>query len=197
MAVVVILVTGALWNWAQAGYIHLKARVAGHLLERAWAKTLRGEQDVRPWPWADTRPVARLRVPGHRFDHTVLDGADGGTLAFAPGRMKPGVETEGRGTQVIAGHRDTHFRFLENLGEDDKLEIQDAAGAWRTYRVDRMEVADSRSTALRLDDADRLVLVTCYPFDAILPGGPLRYVVSASGAGAGDAPTPRDTPDRG
>jgi sortase (surface protein transpeptidase) len=25
----------------------------------------------------------------------------------------------------------------------------------------------------------RLTLVTCYPFDAIEPGGPLRYVVTA------------------
>jgi sortase A len=24
-----------------------------------------------------------------------------------------------------------------------------------------------------------LILVTCYPFDAIVPGGPLRYVVYA------------------
>ena len=26
---------------------------------------------------------------------------------------------------------------------------------------------------------DRLTLVTCYPFDARVPGGPLRYVVVA------------------
>jgi sortase A len=28
-------------------------------------------------------------------------------------------------------------------------------------------------------DAPMLTLVTCYPFDAIVPGGPLRYVVTA------------------
>ena len=26
---------------------------------------------------------------------------------------------------------------------------------------------------------ERLLLVTCYPFDALVPGGPLRYVVVA------------------
>jgi hypothetical protein len=26
---------------------------------------------------------------------------------------------------------------------------------------------------------EKLTLITCYPFDAILPGGPLRYVVEA------------------
>ena len=28
-------------------------------------------------------------------------------------------------------------------------------------------------------DAPMLTLVTCYPFDAVVPGGPLRYVVTA------------------
>jgi len=26
-----------------------------------------------------------------------------------------------------------------------------------------------------------LTLITCYPFDAVVPGGPLRYVVRADG----------------
>jgi sortase (surface protein transpeptidase) len=41
-------------------------------------------------------------------------------------------------------------------------------------------VVDSRSTRIALrSDVPRLTLVTCYPFDAIEPGGPLRYVVTA------------------
>jgi len=31
---------------------------------------------------------------------------------------------------------------------------------------------------------DRLTLVTCYPFDSPVPGGPLRYVVVATRADA-------------
>ena len=41
-------------------------------------------------------------------------------------------------------------------------------------------IVDSRRKALPLSDSvERLLLVTCYPFDALAPGGPLRYVVSA------------------
>jgi sortase A len=41
-------------------------------------------------------------------------------------------------------------------------------------------VIDSRRTHIRLDDADdALVLVTCFPFDAVDPGGPLRFEVTA------------------
>tara|TARA_S200000501_G_scaffold249877_1_gene234098 strand:- start:524 stop:670 length:147 start_codon:yes stop_codon:yes gene_type:complete len=42
-----------------------------------------------------------------------------------------------------------------------------------------LEVADARTTVLRLGDGTSFVLVTCYPFDAIDAGGPLRYVVTA------------------
>jgi sortase A len=41
-------------------------------------------------------------------------------------------------------------------------------------------VVDSRKGSLLLDtDGAMLTLVTCYPFDAVDPGGPLRYVVTA------------------
>ena len=39
---------------------------------------------------------------------------------------------------------------------------------------------DSRRGSLLLDaDAAVLSLVTCYPFEASEPGGPMRYVVTA------------------
>ncbi|MDX5297649.1 MAG: hypothetical protein LPK85_01730, partial [Gammaproteobacteria bacterium] len=53
----------------------------------------------------------------------------------------------------------------------------------------RREVVDSRHARLQLWDLDagedQLVLVTCYPFDATDPGGPLRYVVTAVAEEAG------------
>ncbi len=58
--------------------------------------------------------------------------------------------------------------------------MQGPDGAWRVYRVSGTEVIDARHARLLPGDATpRLTLVTCYPFDAIVPGGPLRYVVSA------------------
>jgi sortase A len=53
-----------------------------------------------------------------------------------------------------------------------------------------VQVVDSRRKRIALfADAPRLTLVTCYPFDAIQPGGPLRFVVTADLiAGAGITP---------
>jgi len=47
------------------------------------------------------------------------------------------------------------------------------------YVVTGIEVMDPRIASLRLDTLDSVVaLVTCYPFDALVPGGTLRYVVT-------------------
>jgi len=53
----------AFWQSGQGAYIYAKAEVAQVLLRRAWDKTLAGERQVRLWAWADTWPVARLRLP--------------------------------------------------------------------------------------------------------------------------------------
>jgi sortase A len=149
-------------------------------LQRAWARTLRGEPASKPWPWADTWPVARLRLPAHGVDLIVLDGVSGRTLAFGPGHL-PGTPLPGRaGVAVIAGHRDTHFRFLRDVQAGDEIVVEAPGSRRARFRVRERAVVDARTAVLAgADDARELVLITCYPFDALRPGGPLRYVVLA------------------
>ena len=47
---------------AAAGRIYLKAWLAQRLLHRAWAATQAEGGPVKPWPWADTWPIARLSM---------------------------------------------------------------------------------------------------------------------------------------
>ena len=50
------------------------------------------------------------------------------------------------------------------------------------FRVQGTEVVDARTAVIdRAPDAAGLVLVTCYPFGAVRPGGPLRWIVAAGG----------------
>lgn len=169
-----------LWQLGGGAWIHVKAALAQLLLKRAWADTRAGEAEAKPWPWADTHPVARLEASGHGVDLLVLAGASGRTLAFGPGHFDGTAAPGSDGTSVMAGHRDTHFRFLEKVAPGDGFRVTDAAGAIRDYTVTGAEIADARRTRIRLDGAaPRLVLVTCYPFDAVTAGGPLRYVVTA------------------
>ena len=187
LAAGLLLLGLGVWQLGGAGTIHAKAWLAQVLLERAWAETLAGDGPavrpwVRPWPWADTAPLARLQVPALGIDRIVLAGASGRSLAFGPGHLDGTAPPGGPGHSVLTGHRDTHFAFLKELDLGDEIRVQGRDGAWRRYRVSGTQVLDSRRARLALgDDRPRLSLVTCYPFDALRPGGPLRYVVSAEG----------------
>ena len=180
-----------------AGYINAKAWLAGALLDRAWEQRLNGAapSDTRPWPWADTAPLARLQVPRLDIDRIVLAGASGRTLAFGAAHLDGTAEPGARGNSVITGHRDTHFAFLQHLGAGDILRLQAADGGWQSYRITGSEVFDARTA--RLDaatDRNVMTLVTCYPFDAVVPNGPLRYAVFAERVAPTAASPSSDSP---
>ncbi|WP_456447756.1 class GN sortase [Thiolapillus sp.] len=167
--------------FGQGVWIHAKALLAQYLIADAWQQRLQGEEKAKPWSWADTWPVARLEAPALGIRQYVLAGATGRTLAFGPGQV-PGSAIPGyEGNSVISGHRDTHFRWLRGLKKGDELRLQRPDGRLRRYRVQGTAVVDEKDTRiLRQDGRTVLHLVTCYPFDALVPGGPLRYVVTAA-----------------
>ena len=167
-----------IWQVGQGSWIYVKARLAQVLLQRAWSRTLAGETGAKPWPWADTWPVARLMVPSKEIDLVVLNGAYGRILAFGPGYVESSALPGAVGTTILTGHRDTHFGFLKGLHRNDEVVIETTKGKRLRYVVSERRIVDSQSGIITLDPSHTtLVLVTCYPFDSILPGGPLRYVV--------------------
>lgn len=159
-------------------WIPVKAELAQHLLDRSWLRTLAGEDNAKPWPWADTRAVAILEVPRLGLREIVLEGSSGRNLAFGPALVNA-TALDATADRILSGHRDTHFRFLEKLKTGDLLRLHTTTQT-RDYRVNWQEVVDSRWQHLVIDDGiERLTLLTCYPFDAATTGGPLRYVVTA------------------
>lgn len=174
-------------------WIPLKAILAQELLEIAWAESQARQTESRPWPWADTWPVARLAIPELNDSMIVLADSHGESLAFGPGRLTGAGD--GGGAVIIAGHRDTHFRGLKVLETGSELRLQDRMGRWRSYRVESARVVDSRSELIDTQQLPEgtLLLVTCYPFDSIDAGGPLRYVVRARAAANGDRKEQIDT----
>ncbi len=66
-----LLVVG-LGYLAHGFWLSLKAEVAQVLLDRAWQQTIQGTHQTPPWPWADTWPVARIKVPRLKIDQVVL-----------------------------------------------------------------------------------------------------------------------------
>lgn len=143
--------------------IWTKAWLAQVLLEQAWDR-YRSTGRSTP-PWADTSPIARLRVARLAIQHIVLDGASASVLAFGPGRV----------SGVPGAHRDTHLRFLEELRPGDEIVIETPHRRTR-YQDKVLETFDSRAESLLIDDAvASLWLVTCYPFAALAAGGAMRF----------------------
>jgi sortase A len=178
---ILCLLLAGMQQMVAAGVIKAKAWLAPLLIAGAWHETLlAGGAAVKPWPWADTWPVARLRAPAQDVDLLVLAGDSGNALAFGPGHTRASAQLGSNGLAVIGGHRDTHFAFLQQLQTGDVLQLQLPSGELRQYRVQGSRVVDADKESLpATGDSEQLLLVTCYPFDALFAGGPLRYTVSA------------------
>jgi sortase A len=166
--------------FGQGAYIHAKARLAQVLLERAFEQTIATGRETKPWPWADTWPVARIDVKRLGSRAIVLAGSSGQALAFGPGHVERTPDAGERGVAVYSAHRDTHFAFLKNVVIGDEIEVTRGDGKHFRYRVDGTSVVRFDASGIDpLEDGYHLVLSTCWPFDA-LTSGPERYLVHAS-----------------
>ena len=168
------------WQLGQGAYIPAKAWLAQELMQRAWAQAEAGADRPAPWPWADTWPVAKLSAKSGDVNLIILAGGSGRTLAFGPGHLSASALPGERGNSVIAGHRDTHFRFLRDVEIGETLVVESITGVRHLYRVVGIDIVDSRRGSLVLDTEQAVLsLVTCFPFDATEAGGPMRFVVTA------------------
>jgi sortase A len=179
--IAILAVATGVWFVGSAGYIHAKALLAQALIEDAWLSNLAsGKPSQRPWSWADTVPVGRIEFVRQRRSMIVLEGDAGRTLAFGPG-LRAGSALPGtHGNSVISAHRDTHFAVLEEVEIGDVVRVEGVDGRTVDYRVDRLDIVNEHDVSVAGQHGrDELTLVTCWPFDAVRPGGPQRYVVSA------------------
>ena len=180
LAALLLLAIGT-WQIGAAGYIEGKAWLAQHLLDHAWKETLTGKRHVKAWPWADTWPIASIEVPRLGVKEIVLADAGGEALAFGPEKIAGSADPGKAGTMVIAGHRDTHFKWLGDIQPRDRIIVTSADGRRHIYEVSGGKVVLAHASGLYEDDDQReLALVTCWPLDAIQPGGEERYVVLAT-----------------
>lgn len=175
-----LLMTGAFFLM-DGLWIRAKAVLAQFLLQHAWEETLTTGSTTKPWPWADTWVVARLTVGRLDINLIVLEGESGEVLAFGPGHLRASSNPGTDGHCILAGHRDTSFRFLQNLLQDDVIIMQIADGSIHKYMVREMFTGKAETLYLRESNSPSLTLITCYPFDNLQPGADLRYIVFAAG----------------
>jgi len=161
-------------------YLNIKAHLAQYLLQQAWDESKHKGYGVHPWPWADTKPLARLEFVQQGLSYIVLEGSSGRSLAFAPGHLSGSALPGESGHIIISAHRDTHFRILEHFNKNTLLALESISGMKQYYKVHNISIIDSRNEPLLLEpEKGLLTLITCYPFDAISAGSPYRYRIDA------------------
>ena len=122
--------------------------------------------------------LGRMEIPRLGVSIVVAEGIAEVTLRRAGGHI-PGTSFPGQGGNVgIAGHRDTLFRPLRNVRQDDLITVTTLAGEYR-YRVTSTEIVSTSDVrVLESDGHESLTLVTCYPFYFVGPA-PDRFIVRA------------------
>jgi sortase A len=123
--------------------------------------------------------IGRLDIPRLNLSVMVREGADERTLSRAVGHI-PGTALPGKiGNVGLAGHRDTFFRALRNIREDDTIELETTSGSFR-YVVKSTKIVTPRDVSvLEASGGETLTLVTCYPFYYV-GSAPKRFIVHAS-----------------
>lgn len=157
-----------------------KAWLSEQLIYHSWQQAQKNKGPVKPWPWADTVPIAKLSLNRIRRSIILLKGVDPTSLAFSAGVMHQYSTFDRKSPIVVAGHRDTHFAFIQEVLMKDIISLTDKFGRNHLYEVDELIVVDSEQYELAIDTLGTdLLLITCYPFNALTQGGSLRYVVKA------------------
>lgn len=133
-------------------------------------------------PVADGAAMARLRVPRLEKEQYIIKGASRQNLKKGPAWLAVTSAPGMRGNCVIAGHRDTHFRFLKDVQAGDEIQLEYGKRVFR-YRVESLQIVKPQNRELlRPQKGAVLTLVTCYPFYFVGPA-PKRFIVRAALAG--------------
>jgi sortase A len=161
-------------------WIPAKAYLAQMLIQDSWQQHQQTGKPDKPWPWADTYPIAELNFMRGKRQIVVLNGGDPTTLAFSVGAIAPFNQPIVNQPFVVAGHRDSHFSFLEEVVMKDIISLTDKHGRNRLYQVEAIDIVDaSKGDLPLLPNSGELVLITCYPFKGLSENSDERFVITA------------------
>lgn len=178
-----LFITGSLLC-LHASWLPAKGWLSQQLISYSWHQTIHLKQKIKPWPWADTYPIAELSFMRLGKNIVVLNGGDPTTLAFSAGAIAPFNQVTSSQPFVVAGHKDSHFSFLNEVLMNDIISLADKHGRSQLYQVEAIDIVDASTGELPvLADNSQLILITCYPFAGISSdidsNSNERYVITA------------------
>jgi sortase A len=122
--------------------------------------------------------IGLLDIPRLGLSVMVVEGAGSANLRRAAGHI-PGTALPGQqGNVGISAHRDTFFRPLRNIRQNDVITVSTLLGEYRYRVVSTSIVSPSDVAVLDPSGTEILTLVTCYPF-YFVGSAPDRFIVRA------------------
>ena len=119
---------------------------------------------------------ATLKIPSLNLEKPIFHGDGEAQLSQGVGHFSGSTIPGEGGNVVLAAHRDTAFRALENIKEGDEVIVSTYYGDF-TYKVSNIRITDPDDlTVCEPTDKEQLTLYTCYPFNFI-GSAPQRYIV--------------------
>jgi sortase A len=138
-----------------------------------------GAAQAEPPKLSEGELVGRLEIPRVGVSAIVLEGVGSRTLRRGVGHI-PGTDYPTQGGNVgIAGHRDSFFRALKDIGKNDIITLTTPEGTFH-YEVEWTRIVRPKDTEVLDEEPGQpaLTLVTCYPFYYV-GSAPKRFIVRA------------------
>ncbi|MFY4775321.1 class D sortase [Metabacillus sp. RGM 3146] len=119
-----------------------------------------------------------LQIPKLNASLPIYHGTDEDELERGVGHYAGSVLPGEKDNSVLAGHRDTVFRRLGEVGKKDLLVVETSAGKF-TYKIRKVRIVDADDrTVIVPKPRATLTVSTCYPF-RFVGSAPKRYVLVA------------------
>jgi sortase A len=160
------------------GFVTVDAWAFEQRESRALDRLLNKQTTPGPPAIAASGLIGRIDIQRLGLSVIVVEGISSKVLRRAAGHI-PGTALPGQpGNVGISAHRDTFFRPLRNIKQNDVISLTTMLGEFR-YRVMSTRIVGPNDVAVLEPSGDEiLTLVTCYPF-YFVGTSPDRFIVRA------------------
>lgn len=137
----------------------------------------------KQWPMYEVKPsigekFGELYIPRLEQVFPIYEGTGKEVLRTGVGHYIRSALPGEENNTILSGHRDTVFRGLRHLKEDDELIVTTMEGTF-TYKIYRIRIVKSDDpTVMTPKPRATLTVTTCYPF-YFLGNAAERYIISA------------------
>lgn len=170
-----LVAVGLLGYWA---YVQLGSQLTRQHVLHAMEKTSGQAAGTLREIVAESGFVGRIEIPRTGLDAVILAEADDRSLDLGVGHLSKTALPDEPGNFVLAGHRDSHFRPLEDIRLGDAIRVTTVLGTYDYEVEETMTVWPEQVEVIADTGEPRLTLVTCYPFRYV-GSAPRRFIVRA------------------